>query len=147
MHEAGWLREGSFILLTMEEPIKPDAEQRQESPDFNADLSHILSLLLTHDEIAPEALNLEVERFIAIYEPYRTDEAWIQQKSKVLVVSYLVSVLVDRFELLWPKNFLHLLLFCASICTCYIPVCYRFWTTRSTSLRCARFGGVEALKC
>lgn len=104
----------------MEEPIKPGTEQGRESPDFNAHLAHILSLLLTHDEVTPEALNSEVERFIAIYEPYRKNEAWIMQKSKIFMTSYLVSVLVDRFELLWPKNFLQLLLMCASICT-YFP--------------------------
>ena len=116
-YEAARLRQGSFLPATMEEPIKPGTEQGPESPDFNADLAHILSLLLTHDEITPDALNSQVERFIATYEPYRNNEAWIAQKSKVFMTSYLVSVLVDRFELLWPKNFLQLLLMCASICT------------------------------
>jgi hypothetical protein len=101
----------------MEEPIKAGSGQAPTVTELQADLARLLALLLSNEEINQDVLNGEVERFVSIYDPLRKNEVWMSQHSAVVASTYLVSVLVDRFELFTSKHFLQLLLFCASICT------------------------------
>lgn len=87
------------------------------APELQADLGRLLNMLLSNDNVNSDALHGEVERFISIYDPLRNNEAWITQHSNMVASTYLVSVLVDRFDLFEPKHFMRLLLFCASLCT------------------------------
>jgi hypothetical protein len=107
----------------MEEPNKDGGGTAPTTAELQGDFARLLALLLSNDEINMDSLNSEVERFISIYDPLRKNEAWMAQNSEIVASTYLVSVLVDRFDLFHPKQFLQLLLFCASICTLhYQPV-------------------------
>jgi len=101
----------------MEEPIKAGSGPAPTVAELQADLARLLALLLSNEEANPETFNKEVNRFISIYDPLRQNEVWMSQHSAVVASTYLVSVLIDRFELFQPKQFLQLLHFCASICT------------------------------
>lgn len=94
--------------------------------ELQADLARILSLLLSNEEVNRSTLATEVQKFIEVYDPLRKNEVWMQQFSHVVASTYLVSVLVDRFEFFDSKPFLQLLLFCASFCTYYAP-CAQLW--------------------
>lgn len=108
----------------MEEPDKAGSGTAPTLAELQADLARILSLLLSNEEVNRATLATEVDRFIKIYDPLRKNEVWVQEFSAVIASTYLVSVLVDRFDLFEPKPFLQLLHFCASICTllrsCYL---------------------------
>lgn len=101
----------------MEEPDQAQVTAGPGLQELQADLARILSLLLSNEEVDRSALSTEVQRFLEIYYPLRKNEEWMQQFSSVVASTYLVSVLVDRFDFFEPKSFLQMLHFCASFCT------------------------------
>lgn len=105
----------------MEEPDQAPVTAGPGLPELQADLARILSLLLSNEEVDRSTLATEVQRFLEIYYPLRKNEDWMQQFSHVVASTYLVSVLVDRFDFFEPKPFLQMLHFCASFCT-YSPL-------------------------
>lgn len=114
---------GSELPRAMEEPA--GLESTPGLQELQADLARILSLLLSNEEVNRNTLAEEVHRFIEIYDPLRKNEVWMQQFSSVVASTYLVSVLVDRFEFFEPKPFLQMLLFCASFCTYLLTSFFR----------------------
>ena len=107
----------------MEDPPKTEvAGAPPTSNELQADLARLLALLLNNDDITSDNLHKEVDHFLSVYLPLRHNEVWISQHSQIVASTYIVSVLVDRFDLFEPMQFLQLLLFCASVCTYFSVV-------------------------
>ena len=110
----------------MEEPERSAGSPvpASETPELHDDLAGLLHLLTKQDSVPEDTFDAVVARFIDTYEPKKNDPLWISQHSGTIGSSNLVSLLVDNWERLEPKQSLRLLLICASLSTLHEIIAY-----------------------